>query len=195
MAVLYLLSFPRSPVLVVISWQSCPGSPVLAVQYWLSCPGCPAVLSRHSCPGCPEMAVLSWQPFPDDPFWEIMTVFFFWLSCPVCPGCPVLSVLSWLFFPSSSVLTVPSWLFYPGCPVVAVLLDNLVRYHIYSKSCHTTKKNCVSEHLLKSTTSCICISSAMAVSTETFCERSNGRRSKIKSIFYTVSFLFCRSLC
>jgi hypothetical protein len=68
-SILLWLSYPSSPVLAALSWQSCPGSPVL--DY----PGCPvlAVLSWQACPGSCVLAVRSWQS---------------------CPGSPVLTVLS-----------------------------------------------------------------------------------------------------
>ncbi len=105
-AVLFRLSYPRSPVQSVFF---CPGGSFLVVLFW--CPSL-AVLFWLSCSGCPVLDALFWLSYPGC---HVLTVLS-WLFCPFWLSCPVLAVLFWQSCPAFL-----SGLSCPGFPVLVVL--------------------------------------------------------------------------
>jgi hypothetical protein len=90
-----------SPVLLVMSLQTCSACPILAAPFWLSCS---SYLTCLSFSGCLLLSVLPW------------------LSCPCSP---VLATLSWQPCLGNSVLNhvleVLSWKSHSACPILSVL--------------------------------------------------------------------------
>ena len=123
--VLYLLSYPVSPVLHLLSCISCPVSPVLCVMFCLSCPLFPVQcgLFCMSCTLCIMWHILCELSGMPRPMCCILSVLccvlsLYVLSCVFCPVFPVLCVLSCISCPVFPILSVLSCI---SCPVFPIL--------------------------------------------------------------------------